>query len=120
MYKITSEEVYKKCPYCKNRKLIKKEVKDHYCDECGKKMKDYLEFTVYNLPKTGLKTRTKRYECCTWRCVFEKLLKVRSNYFIDLPLLLCDDKTPINCRAKLFLTFIKRMLEPQTGHGDKI
>lgn len=78
-----------KCPTCgRNEKLIQDDV--YGCDNCknqiGKKPgSDYLRMTVFH--KDG---NSEYCHLCSWECVFKKLKKLKTDYFIELPFLTFD------------------------------
>ena len=98
-----------KAEHCKSCNQITKAPElTFYCDNCNKEMGEFgsLDMTVFSNKGN---TRSKRYELCSWKCVFEKLKKVKSNYFVSLPYLHYDrDKERLAGQdGKDFFKFIK-------------
>jgi len=102
MYKEKTKE-----EHCKTCKQVTKQPEfTFYCDNCEKEMDDgSLDLTVF---KKKYNTENKRYELCSWKCVFEVLKKVKCNYFISLPLLTYDKDKPLEQSAEAFFKFIKK------------
>jgi hypothetical protein len=90
------DEVWEKCTHCDSR-LKRTQEETYGCDTCKKPIRnlaydstkthnDYLDFTVFSTDNN-----TTRYEFCTWKCALKKLKTIKTDYFINLPLLHCDD-----------------------------
>jgi hypothetical protein len=83
--------VIETCACCGARKRISDEV--YGCDECRAPMdmntRQSLDVTVH---RHGGEAEHLRF--CSWACCMAGLRKVRTDYFVSLPLLLYDDKTP--------------------------
>jgi len=82
---LLKDRVWKSCPTCgSNRELVSEEV--FGCDQCHKKTSDeVLQVNVFF--KNDV---TDNYHFCSWACVLKKLKRLKSDYFIDLPLLHFD------------------------------
>lgn len=91
-YQIKSPAVYKICPKCKIRQCVQDEVKVYYCDECGKEIPEGSMLEVNNWTRKYLKSshHPKEYNYCSWRCVFQGISKMKSQYFISLPYITAD------------------------------
>jgi hypothetical protein len=99
------DRVYEKCKCCgTNVKLIKEEI--YRCDNCEKELDVNhipLDFTVFY--KDG---RTTRYDVCSWKCFAAIIKTVKSDYFVNMPMLHYDkDEYPKGAYAKDFLALLK-------------
>jgi len=91
------------CTECgKHKNLIREE--EYGCDYCKKVITgDTLTVDVFNKDHD-----TKRYEFCSWLCCLKATKKLKSDYFINLPMLHFD-KQPKGQRAKDFWAAIKEL-----------
>ena len=94
---LLKERVYEKCSQCNQTTKVIQE-KSYGCDCCKKpidellnsgntKHNDYLQVTVFH---DG--NKADDFQFCSWVCVFKKLKKIKTNYFITLPYLAYDQK----------------------------
>jgi hypothetical protein len=101
---IVKEAEFETCDHCGSRKRLSDEVRG--CDECGRVFPEdgaALNFTVF---RNG-EQRADQVDCCSWKCVFAALQKVRSDYFVSLPYFHYDAETPEGARAEDFFAFIR-------------
>lgn len=74
----------------KQRKCVSETV--YGCDECRTEIKEYpneesrLEMTVFR----NNDAKTEHLHFCTWDCVLNHLPKVKSDYFVTLPMVYFD------------------------------
>ena len=101
------ELVREKCNKCGQRgKIISEEV--YGCDNCKKEIdmskpeSDYLKLQVF-YQIAGV----DHLEFCSWKCLFKKAKKLKSDYFISLPFLHFDGKFKNGCQSKDFWKYIK-------------
>jgi hypothetical protein len=75
----------------KQRKCVSEEVRG--CDECKKSIKSQLtkggllEITIFRHNRD-----TESLHFCSWDCTLTHLPKLKSDYFITLPYIYCDEK----------------------------
>jgi len=87
---IIKERVSKKCACCGRDQFVSDE--EYGCDNCKKPIilnsnsYRYLEANVFSKSEK----EAERLQFCSWKCVFAKLRKVKSKYFITLPELFFD------------------------------
>jgi glutaredoxin len=67
------------------------------CDQCKKDLgldssqeRQYLEVRVFHNNKT--ERETDHLHFCSWRCCLKFIPKIKSDYFVNLPYLLYDEK----------------------------
>lgn len=97
------EAVYENCKECGVRKATISE-ESYGCDGCSTPIDDlfkkqrgnseyheFLEATVFF--KDESKKETTRLQFCSWKCVFQKLRKMKNVRFISLPMPTYDLKT---------------------------
>jgi hypothetical protein len=103
---IIEERKWKDCPSCgKHDKLLSEDV--YGCDNCrkpidiNKKDVGYLDATVFRNNEP-----TEHLHFCSWRCVVKGLSKVKSDYFITLPILHYDNAAK-GVGAKDFFKLLK-------------
>jgi hypothetical protein len=102
------DEVWTNCECCGKRKdRISDEI--YGCDSCGKvidmnkKGIEYLSSTVFT---NSSEMKTKEYVFCSWKCCLEKMSKVKTDYFINLPYLTFDNRSK-GVMAKDFWNAVK-------------
>ncbi len=82
---IIKEAKYKKKRVQQNVR-ISEEV--YGCDECNKEIKEYpnetgrLDLTIF-----FQNNETERLHFCSWKCVLKALPKIKTDYFITLPMI---------------------------------
>jgi hypothetical protein len=89
---IIKERVYDECSKCGKRELLSEE--QYGCDICKKPIHlreptTYLEIVVF-----VQRGDTTHYQLCSWECALKMIKKGKSDYFIQLPTLHCDDTRP--------------------------
>lgn len=88
----------------KQRVQVSEEV--HGCDCCREEIKEYpneayrLEVTVFSHKDH---TEAAHLHFCSWVCVLQQLLKMKTDYFISLPYLMYDATGPRSAGALLKL-----------------
>ena len=99
------EATYHTCPTCDDRRRV---TDDAYgCDECrkpidfGGKQRMYLQADVFRNSKP-----TQGLQFCSWKCALNGLKKVKSDYFVSLPMLHYDDHQK-GIRAKDFFDAVR-------------
>lgn len=106
---IIKKAEYKECGECGKEKLLEERL--YGCDKCKKVIPfyedsyGYLEVVIFYKHD-----ETKRFHFCTWECVFRFLKTVqrtkhKSDSFIRMPFLSCDDPN----KAMHYKTFFKAM-----------
>jgi hypothetical protein len=95
---ITREAEYKECKGCGSRKRITEEI--YGCDWCGKTIdynnpgeRSYLEVTAFTHEKGNV-----HHHLCSWRCVWNILPTLKSDYFISFPHISYDEGGGISAR----------------------
>lgn len=96
--------------YKKVKKFVNERISDdiYGCDECGvvidfnKNDVEYLECTIH---RKNSEYESKQF--CSWECVFVHLPKMKTDYFISLPLLSFDKKGLTS--AKSFFEQFKKL-----------
>lgn len=79
------------------------------CDECKKEIPKFpnessrLDLTIFH--NSG---ETEHLHFCSWRCVLKHVPKIKSDYFVTLPMLYFDQGTK-NRTAKDFIKIIKKL-----------
>jgi predicted nucleic acid-binding Zn ribbon protein len=100
---IVKEAVYKTCPTCGKREMVKDSVV--CCDFCKKILKEtkYLNSTVF----TTQNSEAVNYYFCSWKCFFKKMRNIKCNYFVSMPMLhyAKEDGVP----ASEFWKYIKKL-----------
>jgi len=97
---IIREREYKDCGECGRSELVKAEA--FGCDNCQKEIdlhedQSYLRSTVF-----FHNNETEDLRFCSWVCAIEKLQTVKTDNFIDLPMLTFDDDKADGCTAADF------------------
>lgn len=102
--------ILKKAKYKKVMHEVRERVSNDIlgCDQCAKEFdeEDKLLLTIFRKSKTKEVVSTNRVFCC-WKCVFEFIPKIKSNYFVSLPFLHYDSTRPNGILAKDFIKLIK-------------
>lgn len=102
---VVKEAVFETCDHCKSRKRVAEEVRG--CDVCKSVFgKDgaSLNFSVFKHDQSY----ADQVDCCSWKCVFQALQTVESDYFVSLPYLHYDaNDTPEGARAEDFFAALK-------------
>lgn len=100
------DAVFKKCKSC--HQTVKRISDETFgCDSCkqeidiGKPERDYLAATVFTHGDT-----TIHLQFCSWKCCIKKLKTVKTDYFISLPFLSFDTKSP-RMHAREFFKLMK-------------
>jgi hypothetical protein len=101
----------KPAKFKKVKKVVTERVSDdiYGCDNCKKELDfnkpdlEYLRLTVFYREDKS----SESMEFCSWKCVLEKLPKIKTDYFIHLPFLLFDTKQK-GISAKDFLKLLTR------------
>jgi hypothetical protein len=97
----------KTCSKCGMKEFVSGE--EYGCDACKKPIvfdqeeRAYLDVTVFQQGDN-----VTHYQLCSWKCVFELLKTVSSNYFVSLPYLLFDAKNE-RLNANGFFKAIKNL-----------
>lgn len=102
---IIRQQEWKKCGECGRGELVKDRA--YGCDNCQKevdfqKNQSYLSATVFYHD-----SEAEHLHLCSWSCALEKLRTVKTDYFIDLPMLMFDDDKADGCTAADFWKAIK-------------
>jgi hypothetical protein len=88
---LIQEAQFRVCGECDTRKRISDDV--YGCDECraviDSTSRQYLDPVVHRHDATP-----ERLQFCSWACCMKGLRKVKTDYFVSLPMLLFDEKTP--------------------------
>jgi hypothetical protein len=103
--------IIKEAVYAKKRKTVNVRISEEQygCDCCRKKMamdESTLRLNVFQTLPDGSTPPSQQLDFCSWKCVLKYLPKIKSNYFVCLPYLHYDDKTP-GTRAIDFINLIK-------------
>jgi len=101
--------IIKKAKFKSVRVWRKKEIspEQYGCDNCRKPILEPNEDTERLEVKAFFKDNgpTKYFHFCSWDCVLAFIPKIKSDYFIDLPFIMCDQ---IRGGVKEFLSAIKK------------
>ena len=105
--------VTENCPTC-NSFIREISPEEWGCDQCRKPIvpcgnDERLDVKLF-YKKDG-ETCSDDYYFCSWACVFNFVLKKRTNYFITLPYVSFDHKIK-GRRAKDFFDIIKKLAKP--------
>lgn len=93
------------CSECGRHKTLIRE-EEYGCDYCKKPFTDgCLEVTVFSRETSE---DSKRYQFCSWMCCLKTTKKIKSDYFLELPML-SFDSVPKGRRAKDFWAAIKEL-----------
>lgn len=102
---VVKEAEYKSCGECGSKSLVSDEI--HGCDTCkteidfNDKDVEYLRLIVFQQ-----EDNSEYFHFCSWKCVFEFLPRIKSNYFVDLPYLSYDSKDD-KLSAKAFFEAVR-------------
>ena len=84
---LLKDRVWNVCECCGTPTTLASET-EYGCDECGKAIEeDYLRVGVFFKNNTN-----QELHLCSWKCVFEKLSRIDTYHFIDLPMLAFDEE----------------------------
>ncbi len=101
------ERKHIKCGECGKNKLVRREV--YGCDNCQKeiglhKNQSYLRLTVF-----FHNSEAEDMQFCSWVCVLQKMQTIKTDYFIDLPMLTFDNEKVDGCNAADFWKAVKAL-----------
>lgn len=97
---IIRKQEWKKCGECGRGELIKD--KSYGCDNCQKEIDLYEDQNYLRSTMFFHRSEAVDMQFCSWVCLFEKLRTVKTDYFIDLPMLTFDGKKVNGCSASDF------------------
>jgi hypothetical protein len=107
---IIKQRVVEKCKECGH--IVREVSSEQFgCDCCkkpidyyarGKHHHDYLKITIFKNDNP-----TEHLHLCSWKCVFQKLKKVRTDYFVTLPMLTYESDVVPGQRVQDFLKFVR-------------
>lgn len=107
---IVREREYKECPSCHRRELVRDEA--YGCDACGmeidlsaKRNNNYLDITVF---RHDTESEPQHLHYCSWKCLFDALPKIRTDYFVSLPYISYDDKSKRTGKNAFFAELKKK------------
>lgn len=86
------------------------------CDSCRNEIKEYpnedsrLELTVWQKDKHGrtVDEKTEHLHFCSWKCLFDYVKTMKSNYFASMPFLYFE-KDSGKRSASEFISLIKKI-----------
>lgn len=99
---IIQQREYEKCPTCQSTKSITEEV--YGCDECGavidlnKRGVDWLNLSVCHKNNNS----AEDLNFCSWKCLFNRLPNIKTDYFISLPQLQFSPDVSKKCSGNTF------------------
>lgn len=108
---LIKKAVYKEVPTTK-RVVVTHEV--HGCDECGSVIDEYpnpdnrLDLTVFRHVDD---CETESHHFCSWECVLKFLPKIKTDYFVDLPMMYYDTPKGSKRSAKALIETLKNQVK---------
>jgi hypothetical protein len=90
---IVKEATYVPCEKCGRQLTYHEPV--YACDCCKKEFghdEMYDRFNVFHNREDGIADYTEEFLLCSWDCFFKLLPKIKTNYFVSMPMLSYEEK----------------------------
>ena len=101
----------KEAQYKETKQMVRTRISEEIygCDVCKLEIdmdcegSDYLDLRIHFNDRDS-----KHMQLCSWECVLEILPKIKTDYFVSLPLLMYDTKKK-GMRAKDLISLLKKV-----------